>query len=81
MSTAIRIPEITALIRNLAAEHSVTYEETATDRLAGHITRLSGDDVQLDDTQLLLLALRRGGHITGTRVMELLGAYLHRDEP
>ena len=70
-----------AIIHALAEQHKVTYKQTATDVLADHITRLSGDDVALDETQLLLLELRRAGHISSPDAMRLLGAYLHRAAP
>ena len=46
-----------ATICALAERHKVAYTETATDLLGQHITRLAGDDVALDETELLLLAL------------------------
>jgi hypothetical protein len=67
-----------ATIRALAAKYHVAYTETPADVLAHHITRLSGDEVQLDETELLLLALRRAGHIDGLDAVRLLAAYLHR---
>ena len=66
----------TDVIQHLARQHKVVYVETETDKLAGHITRLAGDDVRLDATQLLLLALRRAGHINGHDAMRLQAAYL-----
>ena len=56
-------------------------EATATDVLGGHVTRLTGDVVELDETQLLLLALRRAGHLTSQEAIALLGAYLDRAAP
>jgi hypothetical protein len=63
-------------IRALAEKHRVSYAETATDILGHHITRLSGDDVELDEPALLLLALERAGHITGSEAARLHGDYL-----
>ena len=67
-----------AFIHALAQKHQVTYKQTATDILAGHFTRLSGDEVELDETQLLLLALRRAGYINGFDAMRIQAAYLRR---
>lgn len=67
-----------AIIRALAEQHRVAYTETAIDVLGHHITRLSGDDVVLDDTELLLLALERAGHVSGVDAVCLHAAYLHR---
>jgi hypothetical protein len=70
--------EAEATIRALAERFKIAYTETATDVLGHHITRLSGDDVQLDDTELLLLALERAGHINGVDAVRLHAAYLRQ---
>jgi hypothetical protein len=48
----------------LARTHRVVYHPTKLDEWADAITRLSGDDVALDDIELLLLALERGGCVS-----------------
>jgi hypothetical protein len=63
-------------IRALANKYKVAYRETATDILGRHITRLAGDDVVLDEPALMLLALRRAGHITSAEAARLHGDYL-----
>jgi hypothetical protein len=63
-------------IRDLVERHHVTYAETASDILGRHITRLAGDDVELDEPALLLLALERAGHITSAEAARLHGDYL-----
>jgi hypothetical protein len=63
-------------IRALAERHKVSYRQTATDSLGAHITRLSGDDVNLDEPALLLIALERAGHITSVEAARLHGNYL-----
>jgi hypothetical protein len=68
--------EAAAMIRELAERHKVRYAETATDVLGRHITRLSGDDVELDEPALLLLALERAGYITSAEAARLHGDYL-----
>lgn len=65
-----------ARIRSLAAQHHVAYQRSATDVLGNHITRLAGDDVELDEPALLLLALRREGYITRKEAARLHGDYL-----
>jgi len=60
----------------LAREHGVTYQPTELDELADTFARLSGDDVQLDEPALLLIALERAGHITSTEAARLHGEYL-----
>ncbi len=63
-------------IRTLAATHNVAYVETAADVFGRNVTRLSGDDVELDEPEQMLLALRRAGHITSAERARLHGAYL-----
>jgi hypothetical protein len=60
----------------LARAHGVAYEPTALDRFGSAITRLAGDDVQLDEPAGLLLALRRAGHISKAEAARLHGEYL-----
>ena len=63
-------------IRALAERHHVRYRQTALDVFGSHVTRLSGDDVTLDEPALLLLALRRAGHISSEEAARLHGDYL-----
>ena len=60
----------------LARAHSVSYQPTALDHLGNAITRLAGDDVQLDDAQLLLLALLRANVITKEVSADLRARYI-----
>ena len=60
----------------LARKHGVTYQPTAVDDLADTITRLAGDDVELDEPAQLLIALKRAGHITSAESARLHGDYL-----
>ena len=68
--------EVAAAIRALAERYRVTYTQTANDLLGHHITRLAGDDVELDEPALLLLALERAGRITSAEASRLHGDYL-----
>ncbi len=70
-----------AKIRELAAAHHVKYRQTANDVLGNHITRLAGDTVTLDDTELLLLALERAGHVSGVDAVRLHAEYLREARP
>ena len=63
-------------IRALAAQYRVAYAPTVADVLGHHITRLSGDEVTLDEPALLLLALERAGHLTSAAAARLHGEYL-----
>ena len=60
----------------LAREHGITYEPTPLDELGNAITRLAGDDVELDKAQLLLLALVRAGIITKEKSTSLRARYI-----
>jgi hypothetical protein len=76
MNTSRKPNPIADAICALAGRHGVTYTQTDTDVLAQHITRLSGDDVELDDTELLLIALQRAGYLTGAEATLLQADYL-----
>ena len=65
----------------LAREHGVTYQPTVTDDLADAMSRLSGDDVQLDETVLLLLAVERAGHLSPSDADRLHIAYMRQRTP
>jgi hypothetical protein len=60
----------------MALEHHVTYVGTSRDMLAHHITRLAGDDVELDEIEQLLIALQRSGHLSRAEMIQLQAAYL-----
>ncbi len=79
--TARRNSATEAVIRNLARRHEVAYARTKNDALADHITRLAGDDVQLDEVEQLLIALQRGGHLSRMEVVRLQAKYLRESRP
>jgi hypothetical protein len=70
-----------ARIRKLARKFHVAYVGTQTDRLAHHMTRLAGDDVELDEIERLLIALQRAGHLTRMEVVRLQASYLREAKP
>lgn len=63
-------------IRKLAAQHNVAYAKTAGDELACAITRLSGDEAEMDEVELLLIALERAGVVSSEDVLPLHVSYL-----
>jgi hypothetical protein len=65
----------------LARKHGVTYTATELDDLADNFARLSGNDVRLDDTELLLLALERAGHLSPTEANRLHATYMRQNAP
>jgi hypothetical protein len=68
-------------IRKMARKFHVAYAGTRTDMLARHITRLAGDDVELDEIEKLLIALQRAGHLTRAEVVRLQARYLREAKP
>ena len=68
-------------IRKMAHEHRVTCSRTEHDLLAHHMTRLAGDDLQLDEIEELLIALQRGGHLTRAEMIQLQANYLRETRP
>jgi hypothetical protein len=70
-----------ALIRDLAAAHRVSYTPTRVDALAGHITRLAGNSIDLDEIECMLIALQRAGHITRNELVHLQARYLREIRP
>jgi hypothetical protein len=69
-----------AHIRNLAQKHRVAYVQTRSDALAHHITRLAGDDVELDDVEQLLIALQRRGYLSRAEMVQLQASYLRESK-
>lgn len=63
-------------IVGLAKRHSVAYAKTPHDELAEVITRLADDDVEMDDVELLLIALERAGVLASEYVVPLHINYL-----
>jgi hypothetical protein len=59
-----------------AQQHGVTYIKTPHDELAEVITRLSDDDVEMDDVRCLLIALNRAGVMSTKRMGQILVNYL-----
>jgi hypothetical protein len=80
----VNMPKVSAtetVIRDLARRHGVAYVQRPSDVLAGHLTRLAGDDVQLDDVEQLLIALQRHGHLSRTEAVRLQARYLREARP
>lgn len=68
-------------IRELARKHHVHYVGTSNDVLARHITRLAGDDVELDEIERLLVALQRAGYLSRAELVRLQADYLREARP
>lgn len=77
----IRRPTATArVIRSLAERSHVVYQATTTDRLAGHITRLAGDEVSFDAIERMLIGLQRAGRISRRQMVRLQARYLRESK-
>lgn len=70
-----------ARIRKMALEHQVAYVRTERDMLAHHITRLAGDDVELDEIEQMLVALQRNGYLSRAEMIQLQANYLREVRP
>jgi uncharacterized sporulation protein YeaH/YhbH (DUF444 family) len=70
-----------ARIRRMARDHKVAYVRTQRDMLARHITRLAGDDVELDEIERMLVALQRSGFLSRVEMVQLQAAYLRESRP
>ncbi len=77
MATA-QIPTtgLSEYISVLAQRSGVRYVPTPTDNLANIITKLSGDEILVDEIEDLLVALKRAKVIDGLTMVHLLGNYL-----
>jgi hypothetical protein len=67
MTTVQAIADLTAKqqIDLLATQHGIVYQQTQLDDLADTYARLSDAEVELDETELLLLELDRAGILAG----------------
>ncbi len=72
----VPISGLRAYIVALAKRHGVTHTKTPCDQLAQVITNLSDDDVEMDDVELLLIALERAGIVPSEQVVALHVNYL-----
>ena len=68
-------------IHDLASRHNVRHVAGRWDELANAITRLAGDDVQLDETELLLVALGRAGVLSDRETVRMAAAYIRHSRP
>jgi hypothetical protein len=64
------------LIQNLAERYHVVYHVTDNDRLADHISRLAGDDVEFDHIEQMLIGLQRLGRLSRLQMVRLQARYL-----
>jgi hypothetical protein len=65
-----------AFIAELARRHGVEYVRTGSGALAHVITKLADDEVVPDETEKLVIALRRANVIDGAAMRVMLSRYL-----
>ncbi|TXN62894.1 hypothetical protein FV228_18735 [Methylobacterium sp. WL18] len=70
------------VIHDLARQHAIRYERGDLDDWAAAVSRVAGDDIQLDETEWLLVALGRAEIIPEIENTRLHARYLaERDGP
>lgn len=67
---------VARFVQDLARSYKVVYTVQPMDQWAETVTRLAGDDVRADDTENLLIALKRAGKISTKDVATLTINYL-----
>lgn len=75
-TTTIDKEDVRQYVAALARRYGVVYAKTDNDALADVITRLADDDVRTDETEDLLVALKRARVIDGPTMVSLLGRHL-----
>jgi hypothetical protein len=70
-----------SVIRRMAARNNVTASVSENDLFAHHATRLSGDDVVLDDVEQMVIALQRAGLLSRVQAVRLQARYLRETRP
>ena len=76
LAPSARLRTAREIVRDLATENGVRYRRSGLDDWAEGVSRLAGDDVSLDRTEELIVALRQAGVITGAERTALHAQYL-----
>jgi hypothetical protein len=79
--TAAHASYTASVIRRMAARNNVTAPVSENDLFAHHVTRLSGDDVLLDDVEQMVIALQRAGVLSRVQAVRLQARYLRETKP
>jgi hypothetical protein len=79
--TAAHTTYTARVIRRMAARNNVTASDSENDLFAHHVTRLSGDDVLLDDVEQMVIALQRAGLLSRVQAVRLQARYLRETRP
>jgi len=72
------LPEtrISEFVADMAQQHRIAYTRTYADVWGESVTRLADDAVQTDETERLLIALKRAGKLSAADMVALLVRYL-----
>lgn len=70
------LTQTSVYVADLARQHHIAYTRTPCDALAEIVTRLSDDEIVTDETEDLIVALKRKGIIDGATMVDLLGRHL-----
>jgi len=65
----------------MAARNNVTASVSENDLFAHHVTRLSGDEILLDDVEQMVIALQRAGLLSRVQAVRLQARYLRETKP
>jgi hypothetical protein len=78
MTVAKTTPQLTTKqkIQHLANQHNITHHHSQRDEWGNTISQLSDSEVELDETQWLLIELNRAGILTGKDNSQLHLQYL-----
>ena len=75
-SFQIPVSGVDQFVIDMARQHHITYVKTFGDAWGEKVTQLADDEVQADDIENLLIALKRAGKVTATDMLALLVSYL-----
>jgi hypothetical protein len=73
---ALPLKNVSAFVQRFALSRDVHFKRTGLDQWAEAVTRASGDDVTLDETGKLLVALKKKHLINGRQMARLMSNHL-----
>jgi hypothetical protein len=72
----IPVSGVDQFVIDMARQHRITYVKTFGDAWGETVSQLADDDVQADDIESLLIALKRAGKVSAADMVALLVNYL-----
>lgn len=78
----LKIPEtgLKDFVLDLARQHQITWIKTYADEWAESVTRLADDEVQTDNIENLVIALKKDRRISNIEMVQMLANYLREKE-